>query len=216
MDVDSLIDSEWDAGNPLTDVSYGLPKVNTVPVEQPQFDVGGLIDSAWDTSAEDDYGISDAFVTAGKRFIPTVQRIVGGMGEMASGAMEYAGKGISALEDVQRKGMNLIGLDFPSDETFGSDVTKFAQEAGQIDKRITGAATRLLQQPEYNLPPKLRQHIMDRPSLALDPRWLIVNGGDAVASMGPALVAAWLGGPAIGGVAGGAMEAGGAYDEVGA
>ncbi len=214
MDVDSLIDSEWDAGNPLTDVSYGLPEVNTAPMEQPQFDVGGLIDSAWDTPAEDNYSIGDALVTAGRRFIPTIQRTIGGMGELASGAMEYAGKGISALEDVQRKGMNLVGLDFPSDETFGSDVTEFAQEAGDIDKKITGAATRLLQQPEYNLPPKLRQHIIDNPSLAIDPRWLIVNGGDAVASMGPALVAAWVGGPAIGGMAGGAMEAGGAYDEM--
>ncbi|RLA76118.1 MAG: hypothetical protein DRG33_08175, partial [Deltaproteobacteria bacterium] len=166
-----------------------------------------------DPQGSNPFTISNAATVAGKRAWPTAKRTAAGMAEMAGGFGEMVGNAVQGIENLQRKVMGAVGLDLPA-ETLGTEITKFSQESQQISSKMADKATETLSSPGYKLPPELQKHLLDNPELILDPKWMLVNVGDAAASMVPAMAAAMIGGPAMGGMVGGGMEAGTSYHDL--
>jgi len=158
--------------------------------------------------------IGETFGIAARRVIPNLVRGAAQSSELAGGILKYAANRFKDLENLQRWGMNKLGLDFAEGETAGEEAQRFAGESEQISANIAKKAMDTLDSAGYKIPKSIQKRVMDNPEVLKDPRWWIVNLGDTATSMVPPLVTGMIFGPEAGGLQGGLMEGGNALEEM--
>lgn len=160
----------------------------------------------------EDYGWIDAIGIAGKQFFPTLGNMFGeSLGALGSTFKTFSERMIEG--NIQMDEWNQYTQhrrpfsreDYQKD-SLSTAFDKIGNTLNTESVAIQGMTGGKLSAIHSEIPSKLKKKILENPMNVLDPRWMITNVGAGAVSLLPAIAGFMVGGPIVGGLAGGALE----------
>jgi len=117
-------------------------------------------------------------------------------------------------ESMKADALAPLGMQIPEEEVKNTLNYRIGMGLSSWGRKGSEAADLELREIAKDVPEELRGRLWDNPELLLNPKWQILNAGDAAVSLVPTMAAYLVGGPVAAGTAGGSMEGIGLYDDL--